>query len=227
MWSKVYLQVLHTKLRPGNTAVGDAQAAAPYGTISPYWTKSRLPSTGRCGPSHEVAESTHRIASQRTIRPYPVRICQFPLFRFLTDYDIYYVADSYPVLSYIPSLWFRSVISASLPSSLFPSLILEELLSELSPWVDYYSPTQQDRYAITIADFYDFSHTASASASNLIQSVPAPTSNQSSSSVKQRVTYHHCFKAVIIKRFCFVFIEKQTPKYSILDYFAYGKSSNQ
>ncbi|KAG2111473.1 hypothetical protein DEU56DRAFT_762179 [Suillus clintonianus] len=39
----------------------------------------------------------------------------------------------------------RSVFSASLPSSLFPSLILEELLSELSPWVDYYSRTQQDR----------------------------------------------------------------------------------
>ncbi|KAG2153397.1 hypothetical protein DEU56DRAFT_751978 [Suillus clintonianus] len=36
---------------------------SPYGTISPYWTKSCLPSTGRCGPSHKVAEfahSTHR-----------------------------------------------------------------------------------------------------------------------------------------------------------------------
>ncbi|KAG2144218.1 hypothetical protein DEU56DRAFT_754287 [Suillus clintonianus] len=203
---------LFRKLNP-KPVVGDDLAAAPYGTIFPYWTKSCIPSTGRCGPSHEVAESahsSHRIALQRTVRPCPVcihpsslgqlhinshtqgrvplltctsfqlRLHMRPLirFRFLTDSVIYYVADSYglhfptfPLSGFeflckavsarlriylVPS---RSVFSASLPSSLFPSLILEELLSELSPWVDYYSRTQQDRYAITIADFYDFSHT--------------------------------------------------------------------
>ncbi|KAG2153821.1 hypothetical protein DEU56DRAFT_907301 [Suillus clintonianus] len=168
--------------------VGDAQAAAPYSTISPYWTKSCLPSTGRCGPSHEVAESAH--SSHRnalsvhvlsvSVRPHcPVASCiylvPYPFYLFSRP-DTWYL----PCLAYLvfPRLRIRilripahprtsthspasscSVSSTSLPYSLFPSLILEELLSELSPWVDYYSRTQQDRYAITIADFYDFSHT--------------------------------------------------------------------
>ncbi|KAG2146625.1 hypothetical protein DEU56DRAFT_930588 [Suillus clintonianus] len=231
--------------KKSNTIVGDDLAAAPYGTISPYWTKSRIPSTGRCGPSHEVAESahsSHHITSHRivlsvhvlsaSVRPHcsgflrtllyttlRTRIQHFPTFllpgfeflckavsarlriylvpsslypitcsdtryptrfAYLVPYPFAYLVPSrhslvspHPHTSHLripristhscistsPRVHSRSVFSALLPSSLFPSLILEELLSELSPWVDYYSRTQQDRYAITIADFYDFSHT--------------------------------------------------------------------